>query len=1612
MRFANAVGLFLVLLAGSTAMGSPIMRPEASISRDDMPRVEVASSDQRGIGLLFDLPVLSVDDVEVDGRGFQVVGIPGGDLAGGLGQPALPVFARLIAVPDGAEVTVSCVAEAEEDLPGFDLVPMQADEGDRFVYDSAAYAHDGFSEAEYATVGSPAIFRDLRIVPVTFRPVRYNPATKTIRVASQIRVDLHFRSGAVENVKESRRTIIPPSFDRLYQEIVPNYSLDAQGATVLPGTWLVICRNDAAVTSRLQPLIDWRKRMGMSTMLATTAQTGTTNASIKAYIQNVYTTADPPLEYVVLAGDADGSYSIATWFESVSGYGGEGDHPYAQLEGTDILADIHIGRLSFQTTTELERIVSKIYNYEANPYMSDTSWFRRACLVGDPSSSGTSVIQVQQWIKTRLRQLGYTQIDTIYSGSWTSQMTTALNRGDTVFSYRGFYGMSGWTNSNTYLLTNGWMMPFVVTITCDTGSFYDDNACRSEGFLRAWDSTNNRPRGAVGAIGTATTGTHTRYNNCIHTGIFYGLLYTGDYHLGAALTFGKLELYRNYQVNEPNRVIMFSHWHNLMGDPATDCWTGIPTALSVTHPSSVPLGTNAVSVTVQDQGQACADALVCLWKGTETYAVGYTDASGYVELPVATPTTGDMLVTVTKHDRYPYTGTIPVNTSTRYVGYQAATIDDDSSGGSSGNGDGIVNPGETVELRVQLKNFGSQTATGVTAVLTSLDPYVTISDANETFGDIAGGATAWSAEDFDLSIDHACPHGRAIRLGLDISSGINQWHSLIDLEVVSGDLSASGAYTLYNAGGNGLLDPGETVGLSVLLSNKGGVPAVTPTASLLSLSQYTNVVDGIGAYTTINPGGQAENTVDRFSISAAPNTPEGYLATFKLLLDFSGGARDTTFVAVPVGTRSTDDPCGPDGYGYYAYDNTDVGYPEVPTYSWIEIDPTYGGSGTEVVLGDNGAGQDKSRVVDIPFSFKYYGTNYTRATICSNGWLAMGSQWNTEFRNWTIPSAGGPQAMIAPFWDDLYQYGGGKVFQRYDSTNHWWIVEWSRMRNTYNSSTVIFEVILKDPAFHPTETGDGEIVFQYHTISNPDADDNYSTVGIENQMHTDGVLYSYYNRYAGGAATLAANRAIRFVPKHEVLAGQVFGTVRNLSAGMLPLVGAQVSVLENGHIYMTDTTGAYSAEELAGTYNLRAAHTGFAPDTVEAVQVLIGGSVQVDFALRDIAPPSITSVPLESTVDTIGPYNVDAGVADSSFISEARVYFSLDNTPLQFVNMTFQGAGIYRGKIPGQPWGTKISYFIHVRDSGGNLATDPADAPDNMYTFWVVAPTIVFSENFETDRGVWAVGGPSDTATEGAWVRVDPNATYHDTTMVQTEHDHTRAPGSHCMVTGNAPPGGREWDQDVDGGRTTLTSAILFPPLQGVVTLSYYRWYTNNTGPYGGEDEWVVQVSDDNGQTWVDLERTTTSARYWKRMQFSLGEYIDTQGWVRIRFVAEDRLNPSIVEAAVDDIEVILNGEISLTGVDTEVALDFGLSQNEPNPFRGTTQMRYVVREPGMARLVVYDVQGRAVRTLVEGPAQSGILAVTWDGRDDSGHPVPSGIYICRYASGGRFESRKMILLE
>jgi len=101
----------------------------------------------------------------------------------------------------------------------------------------------------------------------------------------------------------------------------------------------------------------------------------------------------------------------------------------------------------------------------------------------------------------------------------------------------------------------------------------------------------------------------------------------------------------------------------------------------------------------------------------------------------------------------------------------------------------------------------------------------------------------------------------------------------------------------------------------------------------------------------------------------------------------------------------------------------------------------------------------------------------------------------------------------------------------------------------------------------------------------------------------------------------------------------------------------------------------------------------------------------------------------------------------------------------------------------------------------------------------------------------------------------------------------------------------------------------------------------------------------------------------------------------------------------------------------SRVPTTFCLSQNYPNPFNPKTDIRYQIaysRSPVHATLKIYNILGQEVRTLVDEYQDGGYYSVTWNGMDDRGNSMPSGVYSYRLSvnSGKWSDVRKMVLVK
>jgi len=97
---------------------------------------------------------------------------------------------------------------------------------------------------------------------------------------------------------------------------------------------------------------------------------------------------------------------------------------------------------------------------------------------------------------------------------------------------------------------------------------------------------------------------------------------------------------------------------------------------------------------------------------------------------------------------------------------------------------------------------------------------------------------------------------------------------------------------------------------------------------------------------------------------------------------------------------------------------------------------------------------------------------------------------------------------------------------------------------------------------------------------------------------------------------------------------------------------------------------------------------------------------------------------------------------------------------------------------------------------------------------------------------------------------------------------------------------------------------------------------------------------------------------------------------------------------------------------DAGIPLVTRILPNAPNPFNPQTEIRFELAKAGNARLTIYDVTGRRVKTMHNGHLESGPHSLVWQGRDDGGRAVASGVYYLRMDTVEGVQHRKMMLLK
>jgi photosystem II stability/assembly factor-like uncharacterized protein len=204
-----------------------------------------------------------------------------------------------------------------------------------------------------------------------------------------------------------------------------------------------------------------------------------------------------------------------------------------------------------------------------------------------------------------------------------------------------------------------------------------------------------------------------------------------------------------------------------------------------------------------------------------------------------------------------------------------------------------------------------------------------------------------------------------------------------------------------------------------------------------------------------------------------------------------------------------------------------------------------------------------------------------------------------------------------------------------------------------------------------------------------------------------------------------------------------------------------------------------------------------------------------------------------------------------------------------------------------------------------------------------------------------------------------------------------------------------------DGGNNwaTIYSPLDYPYFYGIAINRYFSNIIYASGLINAPDpqNLVLHKSQDNGSSWSTIIEGSAGEKGVLDLLLVSGNNIDTL------FLATFGAGVYRYEETLTNVKTADNSQIYKSIL---------IKQNYPNPFNPSTTISFDLPTECIVSVNIYDITGRQIKTLASSRYPAGSHRIQWDGRDNSGNAVASGIYIYRIQAGNYLQSKKMILLK
>jgi hypothetical protein len=853
----------------------------------------------------------SISDVNVENLtnstgSYYRISIPGHIHSTIPGKPELPIFSRLISIPEGSgfKIKISNLTSVKlnpsvEKIEGM-LFPAQESETKNFQQtkpefkiDKQAYATRGFIRGDTVSIESLGILRNKRLANLYISPVKYNPHSNVLEVITSMKIEIIF-SSSVNLISKSLSTQ-----SALFGQSLDKGVLDFNPGQVIPGysdkPVKMVIITDTAFKKQLAPFIKWKTQKGfrLTVIYRGTKFPGNDYTQIKDTLSRIYnasTADDPPPEYLLIIGDVNRVPSYGS-----GGSGNITDMYYGEFDGNgDYIPEMYIGRLPVADTNELKTAVSKIIQYEKFQYADTNKFYSRAvaCAGYDAAWANYMNGQVKYAITNYLtKDNNIDEFHFNYPQSYTSKdsIIKLINKGISFINYTGHGEALGWLHVNIkspdiQSFVNKNMYPFVISNACRTAQFYLPGTFGNRMLLTA-------DKGAIGfigcsndsywdedyywAVGPCTISADPTYD-ASGLGAYDRMFHThGESPSDWYFTMGQINYAGNLAVSASNSSIKKYYWetYNLIGDPSVIPIIGKPQKFTVSLPDTLPNNIKSLSLNVNPFAYVAVSHFDTLWDAS------FASSSGSVVLKMPGLSNDSCLVVITGQNKLPLIKTIHFsNIHKEFLNLTANSIND-----SQGNNNNLADFGESFYLKLTLSNLGLTDCQNLYAKISSSSDWLTITKDSVLIGTLASGTDKVLLNDLGITVSDNVPDLGIATIQLLLKDQVSEKHYTIDICIHAPQLQIINCVLDDNTTGNGdnIPDPGETLKLVFKVRNQGSSD-ISGQFGISSPDQDLTVIEPSIKSGVLKFG---EITDIPVTVKLSPATPSGSFVSVAAILD-------------------------------------------------------------------------------------------------------------------------------------------------------------------------------------------------------------------------------------------------------------------------------------------------------------------------------------------------------------------------------------------------------------------------------------------------------------------------------------------------------------------------------------------------------------------------------------------------------------------------------------------------------------------------------------------------------------------------------------------------------